>query len=71
MFDISKEAENLMIALGYDEQGFGYVASDYLEVNFELEANGIQFGSFEDFLRRKLEWKNSLKSDVVVERIAA
>ncbi len=72
MFNISREAENLMIALGYDAQGWGYVAEDFLEINFELEANGVpSYQSFEDFLRRKLEWKQSLKSDIIDQRIAA
>jgi hypothetical protein len=72
MFDISREAENLMVALGYDPQGWGYVVDDFQEINFELEANGVPtYGSLEEFLRRKLEWKQSLRTDVVVERIAA
>jgi len=71
-FEISTEAETLLSTLGYEWDGWGYIAQDFLEINFELEANGVPtYHSFEEFLRRKLEWKQSLKSDMVDERITA
>jgi len=72
-FEISNEAETLLTTLGYEWNGWGYIAQDFLEINGELEANGVpSYQSFEEFLRRKLEWKQSLKSDVVIDqRIAA
>lgn len=71
MFDISEKAERLMTAIGYDEQEWGWVVEDFLEIQFELEANGIPtYASFEDFLSGKLNWIQSLRSDVS-QRIAA
>jgi hypothetical protein len=71
-FEISTEAETLLTTLGYEWNGWGYIAEDFLEVNFELEANGIpQYQSFEEFLRRKLEWKQSLKSDMIDEKVVS
>ena len=71
-FQISYEAETLLDTLGYEWNGWGYIAEDFLETNLELEANGIPcYKSFEEFLRRKLDWKQSLKSDMIDEKVVA
>lgn len=70
MFDISAEAENLMTALGYSEQEWGWVVDDYLENNEQLEYNGIPiFNTLEEYLISKVVWINSIKQSS--ERIAA
>jgi hypothetical protein len=71
-FQISEEAETLLETLGYEWNGWGYIAQDFLEINGELEANGVpSYKTFEEFLRRKLEWKQSLKSDMIDEKEVA
>lgn len=66
-FEISTEAETLLTTLGYEWNGWGYIAEDFLETNLELEANGIPcYKSFEEFLRCKLDWKQTLKSDMII-----
>lgn len=70
MFDISAEAENLMVTLGYSEQEWGWVVDDYLENNEQLEYNGIPiFNTLEEYLISKIVWINSIKQSN--ERIAA
>lgn len=71
MFEITEKAELLMSALGYDAQEWGWVVDDFQELQFELEANGVPtWDSFESYLQGKLNWKQSLRSDIA-ERIAA
>ena len=63
MIDISPRAEQLLEKLGVQWNGWQYEVQDFIELNFELRANGVPtYVSFEEYLESRIAYK---------ERIAA
>jgi hypothetical protein len=63
MINISPNAEQLLGKLGVTWNGWQYEVEDFIELNLELEANGVPtYNSFEEYLESRIAYK---------ERIAA
>ena len=63
MINISPKAEQLLEKLGVTWNGWQYEVEDFIELNFELEANGVPtYNSLREYLESRIAYK---------ERIAA
>ena len=61
MIDISPRAEQLLEKLGVQWNGWQYEVQDFIELNFELRANGVTtYVSFEEYLEGRLEYKKRI-----------
>ena len=58
MIDISSRAEQLLTSMGVPWNGWQYEVEDFIEMNGELEANGVPiFASFEDYLEARADYR--------------
>jgi len=61
VIDITKREEELLKLLGVSWNGWQYEHQDFLEINFELSANGVPtYKSFEEYLEGRLEYKKRI-----------
>jgi hypothetical protein len=61
VIDITKNEEELLEQLGIPMSGWQYEHQDFLELNFELKANGVPcYASFEQYLNGRVEYRNKL-----------
>ena len=61
VIDITKREEELLELLGVTWNGWQYEHQDFLELNFELRANGVPtYASFEEYLEGRLEYKKRI-----------
>lgn len=61
VIDITKREEELLELLGIAWNGWQYEHQDFLEINFELSANGVPtYASFEEYLEGRLAYKRKV-----------
>jgi hypothetical protein len=61
ILEISRSEETLLKELGVAWNGWQYEHAEFLEINFELEANGIPtYSSFEEYLEGRVAYKRKV-----------
>jgi len=61
ILEISRNEETLLKELGVAWNGWQYELESFLEINFELEANGIPtYSSFEEYLEGRVAYKRKV-----------
>jgi hypothetical protein len=59
--NIVTREEELLELLGIPWNGWGYEHQEFVQINFELEANGVPtYKSFEEYLEGRLEYKKRI-----------
>jgi len=61
VIDITQREEELLELLGVSWNGWQYEQQNFVEINSELEANGVPtYKSFEEYLEGRLKYKQRI-----------